>query len=421
MAGKKKSRYENEYNEYESTRDGGVYRADEFDWDAPQQDPFGSDPYGEDEYERGYRDGRDAYERGYRDGRDAYERGYRASRAGRRRGQVKKKKKHRVGLFIFEILLLILLGLGVFLFSRLGKIDHQKLGELIFNDGARMRGYRNVVIYGVDSREGELTKDCHSDTIMIASLNQSSKEVRLVSVYRDTYLDNTNGEYRKATECYFFGGPERSVNMLNKNLDLDISDYIAVNFNAVVKIVDMLGGIDLEITDEERELINGYCVENEQVTGASYTPLESAGYVHLTGTQALAYCRIRYTEGWDFKRTERQRTVLSLAYQKAAAQGRTTLLSMVNAMLPEISTSMGSTELLALAGGITGYTMGEQTGFPFNQTPADLSDAGDCVVPVNLADNVRALHEFLYGPTDYTPSQTVQEISDTISANTGIY
>ena len=263
MAGKKKSRYENEYNEYESTRDGGVYRADEFDWDAPQQDPFGSDPYGEDEYERGYRDGRDAYERGYRDGRDAYERGYRASRAGRRSGQVKKKKKHRVGLFIFEILLLILLGLGVFLFSRLGKIDHQKLGELIFNDGARMRGYRNVVIYGVDSREGELTKDCHSDTIMIVSLNQSSKEVRLVSVYRDTYLDNTNGEYRKATECYFFGGPERSVNMLNKNLDLDISDYIAVNFNAVVKIVDMLGGIDLEITDEERELINGYLKTRE--------------------------------------------------------------------------------------------------------------------------------------------------------------
>ena len=333
----------------------------------------------------------------------------------------RKKKKRRIWLFILELFLLALLALGVFLFAKLGQIDHEKLDELIFNDGAKTTGYRNFVLYGVDSREGELTKDCHSDTIMIVSLNKATKEVRLCSVYRDTYLDNTNGEFRKATECYFFGGPQRSINMLNKNLDLDISDYVAVNFNAVVKVVDMLDGVDLEITDEEMELINGYCVENELVTGASYTPLTTSGYVHLTGTQALAYCRIRYTEGWDFKRTERQRTVLGLVYQKARQKGSSALVSIADAMLPEISTSMSATEILTLVKNITSFQIGEQTGFPFDQTPADLSDAGDCVVPVNLAANVIQLHQFLYGAVDYTPSATVQEISNQISSNTGIY
>ena len=330
------------------------------------------------------------------------------------------RKRRRPWKFIIELVLICILGLIVFGVSRLGSIDRHKLGDILQNAGVvSQSGYKTFVLYGVDSREGQLTSDCHSDTIMICCLNKGTKEVRLCSVYRDTYLDNTNGEYRKATECYFYGGPDRSVNMLNKNLDLSITDYIAVNFNAVVKVIDLLGGIDLEITDEEMEYINGYCVENEQVTGVSYTPLYSSGYVHLDGIQALAYCRIRYTEGWDFKRTERQRTVLTLAYQKAAQQGPTALVSIANTMLPEIATNMGNVELLSLVTGIGGYHLGDETGFPFDQAAVYLDDAGDCVVPVNLAANVTSLHEFLYGESGYAVSPTVQEISDTITARTG--
>ena len=185
-------------------------------------------------------------------------------------------------------------------------------------------------------------------------------------------------------------------------------------------MVDLLGGIDLEITDEEMEYINGYCVENEQVTGVSYTPLYSSGYVHLDGIQALAYCRIRYTEGWDYKRTERQRTVLSLIYRKAREQGVTSLINIVNSMLPSISTSMDAPELISLATALGSYQIGEQAGFPFEQYPANLPDAGDVVVPVNLANNVTALHEFLYDEAAYEPSQAVQEISQTIIDRTGI-
>lgn len=357
----------------------------------------------------------------YQDGMSP-QRSSRGMEYGRRMsGQPGRRKKHRFAKFMIELLVVLLLALVVFIVANLFRIDRTKLKDILTNSGLTGHsGYTNIVLYGVDSRTGELTKDCHSDTIMILSLNRRNREVKIASVYRDTYLDNTNGEFRKATECYFYGGPERSINMLNKNLDLDIKDYVAVNFNAVVKVIDLLGGIDLEITEEEMNYINGYCVENQQVTGVSYTPLTHAGYVHLDGIQALAYCRIRYTEGWDFKRTERQRTVLTLVYQKALQQGPAALLSIANTMLPEISTSMSSMELIGLVTGISSYKVGDQTGFPFDQVPANLADAGDCVVPVNLTANVSQLHNFLYGDPAYVPSETVQGISAEITARTGI-
>ncbi len=316
----------------------------------------------------------------------------------------------------------MILALGLFLFVQLGRIDRVKLKDILVNEGAGSQsGYQNIVVYGVDSRQDQLTKDSHSDTIVICSINKKTKEIKMVSVYRDTYLDNTNGEYRKATECYYFGGPERSINMLNTNLDLNITDYVTVNFNAVVEAVDRLGGIDLEITEEELKWLNGYQydqVENSQVQ-AEYEPLPAAGYQHLNGNQALAYSRIRYTEGYDFKRTERQRTVMMKIFEKAKTQGVPALLSMVDAMLPMVSTSLSNTELISLASGIAGYTIGENTGFPFDQYATQV-DGSDVVVPVNLAANVTQLHQFLFGEENYTPSQKVQEISNTIINYTGI-
>ena len=354
-------------------------------------------------------------------GQYQYRQGYQEN-YGQRGEPVKKqrKKKRKKWLFLIEILVLLILALGLFLFVKLGKMDRMNLKDVLTNEGAvSQRGYQNFVIYGVDSREGELTKDSHSDTIVICSINKKTKEIRMVSVYRDTYLDNTNGEYRKATECYYFGGPERSINMLNKNLDLDISDYVAVNFNAVVQAVDLLGGIDIEVTEEEVQWLNGYQVENEAVTGAAIEPIAGAGYQHLNGNQTLAYCRIRYTDGYDFKRTERQRLVLEKIFEKAKSMGVTTLLSLVDTLLPSISTSFSNTELIGLVSGAAGYKLGENTGFPFSQTPSSIN--GDCVVPVNLAANVSQLHKFLFGAVGYVPSDTVQSISSEISSLTGIY
>ena len=390
----------------------------------------GPDDYGQDGYEDGGydpdgygADERDLREYAPQDEVEYYEPSYEETDSvkGKKRNTRKGRKKKSKAGFIAKLVLLAAAALALFLFWRFSRMDRVHLTDITTNTGVtQTSGYQDFVIYGVDSREGKLTEEAHSDTIIICSINKSTSEIKMVSVYRDTYLDNTNGEYRKATECYYFGGPQRSINMLNKNLDLAIEDYVTVDFNAVIDAVDLIGGVDIDVTEEELPYINGYQDENSLVTGAEITPVESAGYQHLNGIQALAYCRIRYTAGSDYKRTERQRAVLTQIFEKAKQQGVTVLAQLIDQLLPEISTSFSNTELLSLASGISSYTLGESTGFPFDLQAANIS-AGDCVVPVNLANNVVQLHAFLYGDTGYTVSDTVQEISDTIASTTGIY
>lgn len=335
----------------------------------------------------------------------------------------KKKKKRGKVLFAVSIFVLLFLFLGLFLMAQLNRMDRINLGEILVNSGIGSSGYRNIALFGVDSRSGELASGTNSDTIIVCSINQKTGDIKLASVYRDTYLDHTNGRYGKATECYAEGGAKQSIEMLNKNLDLDITDFVTVNFNAIVEAVDLLGGIEVDVTEEELEWLNGYAYDlinqNQVENYSTYEPLASAGTQQLNGVQALAYCRIRYTTGWDFKRTERQREVLNKIFQKAQAQGVTALAGLVNQMLPDIATSLSNTEILSLAAGIANYEIVESIGFPYDQTTADI-EAGDCVIPINLAANVSKLHDDLFGTQGYTPSETVQQISNQIISDTGI-
>ena len=319
------------------------------------------------------------------------------------------QKRKRI-IFAVEILVLVLLAAGLFVFAKLNKVQRQEIskGDIIINkeiDPAEeevLSGYTNIALYGVDSREGKLDIEAHSDALMIASINNKTKDMKLVSVYRDTYLDNTNGEYRKATECYYFGGPGRSMNMLNKNLDLNITDFVTVDFNVVADVIDLLGGIEIDVQEDEIQWINGYQEEGSQVTGKDIVPVEYAGTQTLNGLQALSYCRIRYTTGSDFKRTERQRTVLEKMMEKAKGMDLLTLNSIIDQVFPNILTSMSNAELIGLAKDVASYNLVDTTGFPFELQAANIS-AGDCVVPVNLSQNVLELHQWLFGSDGYTP------------------
>lgn len=340
-----------------------------------------------------------------------------------KRNRNKKRKSKRKVIFVVEVIVLLLLAVGLFVFSKFSKLktDNIAKGDIIINDQAEAAtsGYTNIALFGVDSREGKLDIETHSDALMIASINNKTKEIKLVSVYRDTYLDNTNGEYRKATECYYFGGPERSINMLNKNLDLNITDYVTVDFNVVSDVVDALGGVDIDVQEDEIQWINGYQEEGSEVTGKEIVPVTSAGLQTLNGLQALSYCRIRYTSGSDYRRTERQREVIGEMLKKAKTVDLLTLNSLIDAVFPKIKTSLSALEIASLAKDVMSYDMGETTGFPFDLTTANIS-AGDCVVPVNLANNVTQLHQWMFGTENYDPSSTVKEISNTITNNTGI-
>lgn len=286
--------------------------------------------------------------------------------------------------------------------------------KIIINDEVKTdTGYRNIVIFGVDSRSNSLEKGTHSDTIIIASLNRETKDVKLVSIYRDTYANIPDTGYKKINAAYFNGGYSLALSTINKNFDLDITEYVTVNFKAVVDAVDLVGGITLDITQEELPLVNGYVNSLNKINGTSVAHLKSAGTQLVNGTQATAYARIRYTKGADFKRTERQRIVIQKLFEKVKSSDLATINKFIDTIFPQVATNLDKKEILSLAKDVFSYDIADQTGFPFEKD-AHTYNGVSYVFPVNLADNVKKLHEFLFGDSNYIPSETVQEYSDYI-------
>ena len=344
-----------------------------------------------------------------------------------------KKRKGKIIAFVFELLLLCIIVVFGYSVSKLQKINYNPIAKenILINDvkSDEIKGYTNIALFGVDARDKEpesLIKDAHSDAIIIASINNKTKDVKLISVYRDTCLLSTvpsssgSDIYRKATETYYFGGPEAAINMLNTNLDMDITDYVTVNFEALIETIDLLGGIDLEIDDNEQFYINGYMTETCEITGRPYEELTEVGNVHLTGLQATAFCRIRYGGGDDYKRTERQREVLSLMFEKAKKMDVIKLNKLIETVFPMISTSLSSSKLISMASSVMSYNLVDTTGFPFDKKTKTISE-GDCVFAVSLESNVEKLHEYMFGDTDYKVSDTVNNISNVLINKTGFY
>ncbi len=278
------------------------------------------------------------------------------------------------------------------------------------------KGYRNIALFGVDARDGELGKGTRSDTIIIASINQDTQEIKLISVFRDTYLNLGNDSYNKCNAAYAQGGPEQAISMLNMNLDLDITDYVTVGFAGLIDAVDALGGVEIEVTDTEISHLNNYQLCMAEELGVDYTPVEKSGKQRLNGMQATAYCRIRYTKGDDFKRAERQRNVLTAMVEEAKGASVASLTEMVNAILPQVMTSLNVDEILSVLGSVAGYEVVASDGFPFEggRVGESMGSKGACVIPDDLQENVTKLHGILYPEKNYTPSKMVQSIDSEI-------
>lgn len=277
-------------------------------------------------------------------------------------------------------------------------------------------GYTNIALFGVDSRDGSLGEGNRSDMIIVASLNNETKEIKLASVYRDTLLNLSEGTYQKCNGAYSYGGPTMAINMLNMNLDLDIEDYVTVDFGAISDMIDQLGGVEITIKDEELEAFNKYVTETARVAGKEAHKIDKAGTYLMDGPQATTYARIRSTAGGDFTRTERQRIVIEKAVEKIQKADLLTINSIINEVFPQISTSFTLQEILYYAQAYSQYKLVDNTGFPFEKTTDTISGLGSIVIPQDLTDNVSQLHQFLFGDAGYTPSATVSSISDTITA-----
>ena len=274
-----------------------------------------------------------------------------------------------------------------------------------------------VALFGIDSREEDNLESANSDVIMLGTLDHETGDIRLVSVYRDTCLKTGEDRYRKANSAYASGGPKEAIQMLNENLDLRIDDYVAVNWKSVADAINILGGINLEVTKSEFRYINSFITETVKSTGIPSVHLEEPGYQHLDGVQAVAYARLRLMDN-DFKRTERQRKVLELTLQKARNADFATLNQLIVTILPETASSIDTDDLYILAKNILKLNLKETAGFPFTHYEKTVGGAA-YVFPDNLSENVTELHKFLYGTDTYEPSEEVEKISAAITRKSG--
>lgn len=389
----------------------------------------------------------------------------------------KRKMKRLWGILGAEVMLLGLLIIGYGIFYINHKMDQMHYNDIDESDLAINEGlsrltreeYTTIALFGLDSRDVTSDTGNRSDTIIIASLNNKTKEVKLISVYRDTYLElanptngNHDGLYTKITHAYAYGGPKAAIATMNKNLDLQITEYATVNFASLTDVINELGGITVNVDEDERQSINHWIPETAEIAGMSYSNLYETGDVTLDGLQAVTYCRIRNLSGGDIARSERQREVLGAILDKAKQSDLMTLNRILDDVLPNISTSLSKKEILGLMSGVLEYEITETEGFPFIYSGTYVYDQTlgmdlSMDVPGNLENNVALLHEFLFdariagigggdsidsseasglpgeagtnisaAPNEdedektYSPSDVVHRISDEIQNNTGI-
>lgn len=291
-------------------------------------------------------------------------------------------------------------------------------------EGGTMQGYMNIALFGVDARtDSELYKGSRSDSTMIASINLDTGDIKLVSVYRDTYLNLSNDEYWKCNAAYSYGGAEQAVKMLNMNLDMDITNFVTVGYKGLSEVIDGLGGVYIDVDSEELKHINNYQINISEALKCDYTPVKEAGYQLLDGLQATAYCRIRYTSGDDFKRAARQREVIKAIEEQAKKADYATLAKVFNSAVDDIYTSLDSKDILDLLSNIANYRIVEEGGFPEEsmRTVANIGAKGSCVIPTDLESNVVWLHEFLFDDQNYQVTSNILEYNEKIKADTSPY
>ena len=340
----------------------------------------------------------------------------------------KEEKKKGVNIFfkiVIVLILIIIILLGVAFFYVKGKLDKIQKVELPKDEELgiteeieqKLTGYRNIAIFGVDSRADDYGRGNRSDCIVIASINNDTGEIKLASVYRDTYVNIDGYGLDKITHAYSYGEAPLAIKTLNKNLDLNINEFVTVNFDSVAEAVDQLGGIKLTIDSEEIKYINGYIDETSRVTGKKSQHITQPGTYTVDGVQAVAYSRIRYTAGGDYKRTERMRTVIEAMFAKLKTRNLKEINSFADDILTHEYTNISETEIISMVPSMAKYKVTESVGWPYN-TKGKTMDRW-YGIPVTLESNVIQLHKEIFGEEDYVPSDTVKSISQSIVNKTG--
>lgn len=373
-------------------------------------------------------------------------------RVNKKSAKYRRRRRRRI-LFGIEIFVLVILGIGLFAYMWLNnimeKIKPQELDteKIVVNSEVEqkieeMSGSQIIAVAGLDSRgaavdeeddEDGLKNSQNSDTIILMCVDHDNKEIRMVSVMRDTWMNiNKPGEdykFRKANSGYNVGGPEGMISMLNTNLDLAIEDYVSVDWKVLADVIDLLGGLDIEMRNAECVWANDYNKEVSAAQGVEYEPIEYneeeddeyREVHHLTGAQAVSYARIRYGGGDDALRTARQRLVINLMME-SLKKSPEKIPAIIDAAADNITTSLDTNEIIQLAYNAVTYSMGTSYAYPFELCYGEhIIDAlgTDVVIPVTLTNNVTELHEYLFPGVPYTPSSVVEDYNYYIVKKSG--
>ena len=345
---------------------------------------------------------------------------------------MRKKKKMNKGLKIFLIILLVLvifiLGLGVagytFVNGKIGKMQKENIDTTAVGISEEtkqeLKGYRNIALLGIDSRADDYGLGNRSDCMMIASINQETNEIKLISVYRDTYvyvMENGTKRLDKITHAYSYGGAQNTLKSLNEAMDLNITEFVTVNFDAVIAAVDSLGGVYIDIDESEIKYVNDYIDATSESSGVKSSHITHSGRQKLDGVQAVSYTRVRYTAGGDYKRTERMRTVVEAMLSKAKTLNVGQLNSFADTILPKIRTNISTSEIWGLIPKLASFKVTESIGWPYDTKGITLDRWYG--VPVTLQSNVERLHKEAFEQEDYEASDTVKEMSAAIVKKTG--
>lgn len=353
-----------------------------------------------------------------------------------RRMRDKKKKARRtriITMVIVELLTLVcIFGFGfVYRYMHMTAdvafdVSKVRNDNIDISQKQKMSGYWTVAVFGVDSRNGDVGKGANADVQIIANVNMGTGDITLTSVYRDTYLNLGKGDrYSKSNAAYAEGGPEQAVAMLNKNLDLDIENYVTFNWKAVADVIDLLGGVEIDVSKAAFYYMNAYIHETCLKSGISaQNPaamyIKNAGPQHLNGVQAVAYARLRYMDS-DFERTKRQREVISQCLDLAKKTDLATLTKIIDTVLPQVAFNIDTADIIELAKGISRYNIRESVGFPKDLKDQMMGKKGACVIPATLESNVVWLHSILFADENYTVSDAVKRYSQKISDDSGYY
>lgn len=310
----------------------------------------------------------------------------------------KERRKRKSGikkLWLFLLVLLIVIGCGWYvLLGKLYDKVHYEEASAYTNEAWKQDGVTNILLIGNDSRESG--EDGRSDAMILLSINDRTKKIYMTSILRDIYVEIPGHDGNRLNAAYAYGGAELLMETIEQNFDIDVNRYVQVNFEAFAGLVDAVGGVELELTTEELEYVNGYLVEYNELTarpeGTDYMDVAAPGRVHLNGAQALAYSRIRYI-GTDFGRTERQRKVLEAVIGELPSAISGDMGKIVNGILPNLTTNLTKGECFSLsfqAGKLVTYELTQGT-VPIEGTYRDATIRGMSVLEIDFEANEKYL------------------------------